>query len=115
MLNTVILVGNLGNSPESFYTPEDGNHIASFSLAFVSGFKNGKEKTGWIKVTCFGKLADNAAKYLGKGSRIAVTGTLEEQRWEKDNEKRSAIKLIARDIEFIRTSTGQDNDDRPPF
>jgi len=103
MLNTVILAGNLGNDPESFFSSDGETHIVTFSLAFVSGFKDGKEKVSWIKTTCFGKVADLAEKYLHKGARIALTGTLEEQKWEtEEKEKRSAIKLIARDIEFIK-------------
>ena len=117
MLNTVILVGNLGQDPESFFTPDNGTHIATFSLAFISGFKDGKEKTGWIKVTCFGKTADIATQYLHTGARVAVTGSLEQQKWEtENNEKRSAIRLIARDLEFIKTDgRGFENSDRPPF
>jgi len=53
MLNNVILVGNLGNDPDVFYSSE-GNPVASFSLAFHSG----KNKTCWIKVTAFHKIAE---------------------------------------------------------
>ena len=82
-----------------------------------TGFKDGKDKTGWIKVTCFGRIADTAVQYLHKGARIAVTGTLEQQKWETDNhEKRSAIRLIARDIEFIRTDErGFEEREKTPF
>ena len=109
MLNTVILAGNLGQDPESFFTPDEGTHIATFSLAFVSGFKDGNKKTGWLKCKCFGKNADLATQYLSTGSRVAVTGTLSQETWKtENNEKRSSYSLIARDIEFIKTDHGND-------
>ena len=69
MINNCILTGNLGADPEIFYSSE-GEPIATFNLAFQSS----KKKTGWIKVTCFQRLAETAERYLHKGARIAVIG-----------------------------------------
>jgi single-strand DNA-binding protein len=75
MLNQVALTGNLGGDPEiSFYG--EGQQITSFNLAFSAS----KKKTGWIKVTCFNRLAEVAENYLHKGARIAVVGTLDQRR-----------------------------------
>ena len=71
MLNSCILTGNLGADPEIYYSNE-GDPVATFNLAFRSS----KKKSGWIKVTCFGRLAEIATRYLHKGARIAVVGTL---------------------------------------
>ena len=79
MLNQCTLTGNLGADPEVFYSSE-GNPVATFNMAFHSS----KKKTGWIKVTCFNKLAEVSQKYLHKGARIAVIGTLDHHRWETD-------------------------------
>jgi single-strand DNA-binding protein len=79
MLNQCTLMGNLGGDPEVFYSSE-GNPVASFSLASHSS----KKKTGWIKVVCFQKLAEVTQKYLHKGARIAVIGTLDHHKWETD-------------------------------
>lgn len=99
MLNQTILTGNLGADPEVFYSSE-GSPVATFSLAF----KSSKKKTGWIKVTTFGKLAEVAEKYLHKGARIAVTGTLDQQKWEtEEGVTRSSFQLIAGSLEFIKT------------
>lgn len=57
MLNQTILTGNLGQDVSIFYSSE-GNPVATFSLAFRSS----KKKTGWIKVVCFGKLAEVTEK-----------------------------------------------------
>jgi single-strand DNA-binding protein len=124
-MNVIILSGNLGNDPDSKYSQE-GMHIVTFPMAFSAG----KKKTGWIRVTCFETVADIAVKYLHKGARVAVTGVIDQDKWVTDsNETRTAIKIIAKGIDFIKTdgrgfedkNGGTDNhvappdDDIPPF
>jgi single-strand DNA-binding protein len=114
MINQTILTGNLGADPEIFYSSE-GEPIATFNIAFQSS----KKKTGWIKVTCFRKLAEVAEKYLHKGARIGIVGTLDQQKWETDEGvTMTSFQLIANSIEFIKTDgrgfeDGQDNDTTP--
>jgi len=114
MLNNCLLTGNLGADPEVFYSSE-GNPVASFNLAFRST----KKKTGWIRVVCFGRLAEVTEKYLHKGARIAVIGTLDQQKWETDEGvARSSYQLICNSLEFVRTDgrgfeEGKDNDEIP--
>ena len=99
MLNSCVLTGNLGADPEIFYS-SDGDPIATFNLAFRSS----KKKIGWIKVTTFNKLADITERHLHKGARIAVVGTLDQNKWETDEGvTRSTYQLIANSIEFIKT------------
>ena len=99
MLNQSILTGNLGADPEIFYS-SDGDPIATFNLAFRAS----KKKTGWIKITCFGKLAEIAEKYLHKGARIGIIGTLDQQKWETDEgATRTSFQIIANSLEFIKT------------
>ena len=99
-MNTMILSGNLGKDPETFFSG-DGDPITKFSMAF----KFGKDKTGWVKVTCFNKQAELAEKYLHKGAKIAVTGMLDQDKWTTEGgENRTMIKVIARQIEFIKTN-----------
>ena len=110
-MNITALTGNLGNDPESIFT-EEGLLIVKFPLAF----RFGRKKTGWIKVNCFNKTAELAEKYLHKGAKIGVTGTLTQDRWESNGEKKSEIKLVANTIEFIKTDgrgfeNGQDDYD----
>jgi len=114
MLNTCVLTGNLGADPEVFYSSE-GNPVATFNLAFRSG----RDKTGWIKITCFHRLADVASKYLHKGARIAVAVTLDQSKWEtEEGVTRSSYQLIANSLEFIKTDgrgfeENQSDDDVP--
>ena len=101
MLNQIVLTGNLGGDPEIFYSSE-GKAVASFSLAF-RGSK--KEKTGWMKVTAFGRLAEISEKYLHKGARIAVSGILDVSNWKTDDgQNRTTFKVIANSLEFIKTN-----------
>ena len=114
MLNNCLLTGNLGADPEVFYSSE-GSPVASFNLAFRST----KKKTGWIRVVCFGRLAEVTEKYLHKGARIAIIGTLDQQKWETDEGvTRSSYQLICNSLEFVRTDgrgfeEGKDNDEIP--
>ena len=114
MLNNCILTGNLGADPEIFYSSE-GNPVATFNIAFRSG----KDKTGWIKVVAFKKLAEIVEKYLHKGARIGIVGTLDQQKWETDEGvTRTSFQLIANSLEFIKTDgrgfeDGQDKEDIP--
>ena len=113
MINQIILTGNLGNDPEIFYGSE-GDPITSFSLAF----KCGREKTGWIKCTCFNKTAEVAQKYLHTGARIGVVGYLNHSKWKtNEGENRASLEMIVNAIEFIKTDgRGFDSDtERPPF
>ena len=82
-INKAILVGNLGNDPETKYT-QGGLAITKISLATTSVRKdrdgNNQEQTQWHRVTFFGKLGEIAAEYLRKGSQVYVEG---EVRYDK--------------------------------
>ena len=114
MLNQTILTGNLGADPEVFYSSE-GNPVANFNLAFRSS----KKKTGWIRCVAFGKLAEVTEKYLHRGARIGIIGTLDQQKWETDEGiQRSSFQLICNSLEFIKTDgrgfeEGQEGEDIP--
>ncbi len=113
MLNQTVLTGNLGADPEVFYSSE-GNPVASFNLAF----KSSKKKTGWIKCVAFNKLAEVTEKYLHKGARIGIIGTLDQQKWETDEGvARNSYQLITNSLEFIKTDgrgfEENQNDDVP--
>jgi single-strand DNA-binding protein len=119
MLNQCILTGNLGDDPSSHYTPE-GLAVTHFNIAFNSSAK--KKAANWIKVSCFGKLAEVCSTYLHKGARIAVIGTLDQNKWQgEDGQNRSTFQLIGNSIEFIKTDgrgfnkEGAQSDEEVPF
>lgn len=85
-VNKVILVGNLGNDPETRYTP-DNRAITTISLATSETWldkQNGQqqERTEWHRVVFFGKLAEIAGEYLRKGSKVYIEGKLQTRKWQ---------------------------------
>lgn len=92
--------------------------MASFNLAFRTRSKD--ETPNLIKITCFNKLAKICQNYLHKGAKVAIIGSLHQDKWQTDNgENRTAFKIIANSVEFIKTDgrgfeDGQTSD-APPF
>ena len=107
-MNILTLTGNLGTDPESYWTPE-GTHIVTLHLAFRSI----KDKTNWIRITCFNKLAELATTYLHKGAKIGVVGTLDQDKWTtEDGQQKNTYKLIASSLDFLKTDgRGFENQD----
>lgn len=119
-VNKVILIGNLGKDPELKYT-QGGTPVASFSLATAERWsdKSGerREKTEWHTVVCWGKLGELVNQYLKKGRSAYVEGKLSTRSWEdKDGTKRYKTEVIASQVQFLNTSTGNggDNPDNRP-
>ncbi len=105
-VNAVTLMGNTGGNPEVKYTT-DGNAIATFNIAISEKFKNKtsgelRERTDWFKVVCFNQLAETIGKWVGKGDKLLVWGSLRKREWQTpEGEKRSSIEVIANRIDFI--------------
>lgn len=96
-VNRVILIGNLGRDPEIRYT-QSGEPIANFTLATneVWNDKSGQkqERTEWHRVEVFGKAAQVARDYLGKGRQVYLEGSIRYDEWtDKDGNKRNATKI----------------------
>lgn len=109
--NKVILIGNLTRSIELRYTPS-GTPVGSFGLAMNRRFKQGdelKEEVLFIDVVTFGKHAENAAKYLSKGSKVNVEGRLQQRRWETETgDKRSKHEVVAENILYLDGTKGHE-------
>ena len=109
--NSVTLIGNLTRDPELRFTT-GGRGVASFGLAVNRRYQqNGEwqEQTSFFNVVCWGDLGENAATSLTKGSRVIVTGRLEQRSWETaENEKRSVIEVVADEVgPSLRWATAQ--------
>ena len=103
--NKIILVGNLGRDPELRYTPQ-GAAVCSFSMATNEKRKDksgeSQDVTTWFKVTLWRNQAENAAKYLTKGSPVYIEGRLRIEEWtDRDNNKRYTLDVQATDMQFI--------------
>ncbi len=101
--NTVTISGNCGSEPELRFTPS-GQAVASFSVAVNRRWTNKatgqmEEATSWFDVTAWAQLAENAAETVAKGTRVTVTGRLDQRSWEtQDGDKRSKVEIVADDI-----------------
>ena len=103
-VNKVILVGNLGNDPDTAYT-QSGTTITKISLATTSVRKdrdgNQQERTEWHRVVFFGKLGEIAAKYLRKGSSVYVEGELRYGKYEKDGVTHYTTDIAANQMQML--------------
>jgi single-strand DNA-binding protein len=99
--NTVTVVGNLTRDPELRFTA-GGKGIASFGLAVNRRYQvNGEwqEKVSFFNVTAWDQLGENAAASLTKGTRIIVTGRLEQREYETNaGEKRNVVEIVADEL-----------------
>lgn len=113
-MNKVILVGNLTRDPELAQTPS-GISVCKFSVAVNRDYTNanGERDADFINVVTWRNLADNCAKYIVKGSKVAVCGSLQTSSYEDRNgEKRYRTDVVADSVEFI--STKSKDDAEPP-
>jgi single-strand DNA-binding protein len=101
--NHVSIVGNLTRDPELRFTPS-GQATATFGVAVNRRWQNRQsqeweESTSFFDVVCWGQLAENAAQSLTKGTRILVSGRLDQRSWETpDHERRSKIEITADEL-----------------
>jgi single-strand DNA-binding protein len=99
--STVTIVGNITRDPELRFTA-GGKGVASFGVAVGRRYQqNGEwqEKTSFFNVTAWDTLGENIAASLTKGTRVIVTGRLEQREYEtKEGEKRSVVEIVADEI-----------------
>lgn len=109
--NRCIFIGHMTRAIELRYTP-NGTPVGSFGLAVNRRFKQGdelKEEVCFIDVVTFGKQAENASKYLTKGSKVNIEGRLQQRRWETDaGEKRSKHEVVAENILYLDGTKGHE-------
>ena len=96
--NSVTVVGNLTRDPELRYTT-GGRGVASFGLAVNRRYQqNGEwqEQTSFFNITAWGDLGENLAASVNKGSRVIVTGRLQQREYQtKEGENRTIVEIIA--------------------
>lgn len=104
MVNKVILVGNLGQNPET-KTLEGGTKVVTFSLATSESWKDKsgerQTRTTWLNCEAWGVNADIAEKYLQKGSKIYLEGKIKIDEYVKNEEKRFATKITVSNFTML--------------
>jgi single-strand DNA-binding protein len=110
-VNKVILVGNMGNDPETRYT-QAGAAITNISIATSETWKDKQsgqpqERTEWHRVVFFNRLAEIAGEYLRKGSKVYVEGALRTRKWQgKDGQDKYTTEIVASEMQML-DSRGQ--------
>lgn len=105
MINKVILVGNLGRDPE-VHTTQSGSVVTQLSLANSRRVKQADGSYGdeveWHRVVCFGRTAEVARDYLGKGRQIYVEGRLRTRKYtDKQNVERYVTEIICEKLQML--------------
>ena len=109
-LNTITLTGRLGRDPEVRYT-QKGSAVTTLSLAVQYD-----DRTSWIKAMVFGKTAEIIGQYAKKGSRIGVSGRIQEDKWtDKDGQKRSVLVVITSQVVFLDKKEDKKESNDVPF
>lgn len=102
-MNKVILIGNLTKDPELSET-SSGVSYCKFSIAVNRPFANsdGERETDFFNITTWRGQAETCAKYLTKGKKVCVVGSLQNREYtDKNGVKRTATDVIASEIEFL--------------
>ena len=110
-VNKVILVGTLGNDPETKYMPS-GGAVVNISIATNENWtdKNSgqkQERTEWHRVVAFNRLAEVMGQYLRKGSQVYIEGKLRTNKWQDQNgQDRYTTEILANDMQMLGGRSG---------
>jgi single-strand DNA-binding protein len=110
-VNVVTLIGNLATDVELRELAE-GKQRAGFLLAVN---RVAKDEADFIWVTAWDKQAETCARYLAKGSRVALDGRLRSRSWEEDGKKRNAVEVVANRVQFLTAPQPDPQEGDVPF
>ncbi len=116
-LNKVQLIGNLGADPEIRSTTS-GTQVATLSIATSRRWNDRQgqqqEKTEWHRVVCWDKLAEICERFLKRGDRIYVEGSIEYRQWDgQDGQKKYTTEIRARELIMLGGRDGGGESSRP--
>ncbi|MBF7097593.1 single-stranded DNA-binding protein [Alkalibacter mobilis] len=116
-MNKVVLIGRITRDIELRHTPK-GKAVIKTGLAVNRIFKrDGGQEADFFDVVIWGAQAENANKYLMKGSKIGIVGRLETRSFDsKDGSKRYVTEVIAEEVEYLDSKihkNHQENDFQP--
>lgn len=115
-MNKILLTGRVVADPDKRATPS-GKSVASYRLAVDRGYKtDGQTETDFISCTAWGNTADFAGKYLHKGIKILVEGSLRTSSYEKDGVRHNKVEVLVERHEFLeprQTNRGSQQEEAP--
>lgn len=106
-MNKITLIGNLTRDPEAGST-NDGTNFTRFTIAVNRPFTNsaGERVADYFNIIAWRDLADRCAKYLFKGNKVGVAGSVQQKQYEdRDGIKRTAWDVVANEVEFLTPKT----------
>ncbi|MDD4110531.1 MAG: single-stranded DNA-binding protein [Clostridia bacterium] len=110
-MNKVILVGNLTKDPE-LTTTNNGIAVCRFTLAVSRRFigANGEREADFLNIVVWRAQAENCNKYLKKGSKCGVVGSVQSRSYEaQDGTKKYITEIVADEVEFLSTKNSGDS------
>lgn len=116
-MNKTFHIGYLASDPELQYVGANQTAKCVFRLGVTRRFSNqqGVREADFFPVVVWKKSAENAARYLTKGSRVAVAGSLQTRSWDaQDGTKRYITEIVADEIEFLRAAKDRQGMETPP-
>ncbi|GAB1259251.1 single-stranded DNA-binding protein [Aurantivibrio plasticivorans] len=105
-INKVILIGNLGQDPETRYMPS-GGAVTNITVATSESWKDkqtgeNQERTEWHRVVFFNRLAEIAGEYLRKGSKVYLEGSLRTRKWQDNSgQDRYTTEIVANEMQML--------------
>lgn len=101
-MNKIITIGNLTKDVELRST-QNGKSVATFTVAVQRAFKvDGQPETDFFPVVVWGAMGENCYKYLSKGKKVAIVGSLQNRSYDdKNGNKRQITEIIASEVEFL--------------
>lgn len=110
-MNRVFLSGNLTRDPEVRYS-QNGMAFAKMGIAVNRRSKNKDVKeVDFFNIVAFDKTAEFCGRYLTKGSRVLIEGSLQTSSYEKDGVKRTSVEIMVNNIEFASSKRDSADDD----
>lgn len=104
-LNQCNFIGRLGDNPQ-MRTTQSGEPMATFSIAVSEKWNdkqgNRQERTEWVNIQAFGKLAEIMGQYLFKGSQVQISGKLQSRKYTgQDGVERTAVSILANQMQML--------------
>ena len=110
-VNKCIFIGNLGADPETRYTPS-GTAITNIRIAVSETWKDRnsgeqQERTEWVRVAAFNRLAEIMGEYLQKGSQVYIEGRMQTRKWQDDQgNDRYSTEIVCNDMQMLGSRGG---------
>jgi single-strand DNA-binding protein len=113
-VNKVIIVGNLGNDPES-KSLASGSMVTNISVATSESWKDREtgqqtDRTEWHRIVMFNRLAEISGQYLKKGSKVYIEGSLRTRKWQaQDGSDRYSTEIVANNLQMLDSRNSDSN------